>query len=52
MDKKTAQVVVQALVLSRIDYCNSLLMGLAEYQVDMLQRIQNMACSVICGLRN
>ena len=46
MDKKTAQVVVQALVLSRIDYCNSLLMGSAEYQ-----RIQNMACRVICSIR-
>ena len=26
MDKKTAQVVVQSLVLSRIDYCNALMM--------------------------
>ena len=50
MDRKTAQVVVQALVLSRIDYCNSLLKGLAKYQ-DKLQRIQNMACRVICGVR-
>ena len=46
-----AQVVVQALVLSRIDYCNLLLMGSAEYQIDTLQRIQNMACRVICGVR-
>ena len=51
MDKKTAQVVVQALVLSRTDYCNSLLMGSAEYQIDKLQRIQNMACRVICSVR-
>ena len=51
MDKKTAQVVVQALVLSRIDYCNSLLMGSAEYQIDKLQRIQKMPCRVICGVR-
>ena len=51
MDKKTAQVVVQALVLSRIDYCNSLLMGSAEYEIDKLQRTQNMACRVICGVR-
>ena len=47
MDRKAVQVVVQALVLSRIDYCNSLLMGSAEYQINKLQRIQNMACRVI-----
>ena len=26
-------------------------MGSAEYQIDKLQRIQNMACMVICGVR-
>ena len=46
-----AQVVIQALVLSRMDYCNLLLMGSAEYQIDKLQRIQIMACRVICGVR-
>ena len=51
MDKKTAQVVVQTLVLSRIDYCNALMMGSAEYQINRLQRIQNMACRVICSVR-
>ena len=51
MDKKTAQVVVQTLVLSRIDYCNALMMGSAEYQINKLQRIQNMACRVICNVR-
>ena len=45
------QVVLQALALSRIDYCNSLLMGWAKYQIDKLQRIQNMACRVICSVR-
>ena len=51
MDKKTAQVVVQTLVLLRIDYCNALMMGSAEYQINKLQRIQNMACRVICSVR-
>ena len=51
MDKKTVQVVLQALVLSRIDCCNSLLMGSAEYQIDKLQRVHNMAYRVICGVR-
>ena len=51
MDKKTAQVVVQALVLSRIDYGNALMMESAEYQINKLQRIQNMVCRVICSVR-
>ena len=51
MDKKTVQVVVQVLVLFRIDYCNALLMGSFEYQIDKLQRIQNMACRIICSVR-
>ena len=50
-DKKTTQVVVQTLVLLRIDYCNALMMGSAEYQINKLQRIQNMACRVICSVR-
>ena len=51
MDKMMAEVVIQALVLSRMDYCNSLLMGSAEYQIDRFQRIDNMACRVICRVR-
>ena len=51
MDRKIVQVVVQALVLTRIDYCNSLLMGSAEYQINKLQRVQNIACRVICSVR-
>ena len=51
MDKKTAQVVSQTLVLLRIDYCNALMMGLAGYQINKLQRIQNMACRVTCSVR-
>ena len=38
---------VCALVLSRIDYCNSLLAGLPKYQLDRLQKIQNNAARLI-----
>ena len=38
-------------MLSKLDYCNSLLVGSAKYQLDKLQHIQNMACHVICRLR-
>ena len=51
LNTKTAQVIVQALVLSKIDYCNVLLNGSPEYQIDKVQCIQNMACRVVCQLR-
>ena len=38
---------MQTLVLSKLDYCNSLLIGVNKYNLDKLQRIQNMACQVI-----
>ena len=48
---KSAQLIVQALVLSNIDYCNSLLASSPWYQLDKLQHIQNMSCWVICNIR-
>ena len=51
LDTKTAQLATQALVLSCMDYCNSLLAGTAHYQLHKLQCIQNMGCGVICNLR-
>ena len=51
LDNHTTKIIVQALVLSKMDYCNSLLLGSPEYQIDKLQRIQNMACRVIFKLR-
>ena len=36
--------------MSKLDYCNSLLVGSVEYQLDKLQCIQNMACRVVCKL--
>ena len=51
LDENTTKNIVQALVLLRLDYCNSLLLGSPEYQMDKLQCIQNMACRVIFQLR-
>ena len=34
-------------VLSRIDYCNSLLVGLSQYRIKRLQGVQNAAASSI-----
>ena len=41
----------QAIILSRVDYCNSLLEGSANYQLAKLQKIQNMGCRIIYNLR-
>ena len=38
---------VQALVLSKVDYCNSLLLGLSQYNIKKLQRLQNMCARII-----
>ena len=52
LDSKTAQLIVQALVLTNIHYCNSLLAGSSQYQLDKLQQIQNMSCQIICNIGN
>ena len=51
MDKRTTQIIMQALVLSHMDCCNSLLTGTTQYQLNKLQCTQNMGCQVICNLQ-
>ena len=38
---------VQEVVMSRLDYCNSLLYGIPSIHTDKLQRIQNSAARLI-----
>ena len=42
-----AKTLVQALVLSKMDYCNSLILGAPNYLIQKVQRVQNMACRII-----
>ena len=42
---------VLALVTSRLDYCNSLLAGLPNCTLDVLQRVQNASARLICQLK-
>ena len=47
LDMKTTVIIVQALVISPLDYCNSLLSGLPAIIIKRLQRVQNAAARVI-----
>ena len=51
INQEKAKIIIQALILSKLDYCNSLLAGPAQYQLDKLQSIQNMACRIIFNSR-
>ena len=42
--------IVQAIVMSRIDYCNSLLYDVAATNLSKLQRVQNAAVRLVCSL--
>jgi len=42
-----AQLLVQALVTSKLDYCNSLLHGLPMHVIKQLQHVQNTAARVV-----
>ena len=50
LDKDTTRILIQPLVISKLDYCNSLLAGSVEYELDKIQCIQNMVCRFVCKL--
>ena len=47
MSKKATQTLVHALIIGRIDYCNSILYELPARQIAKLQRLQNSAARLI-----
>ena len=52
LDFESCHQVIRALhvVLSRMDYCNSLLFGITEFNLDKLQRLQNRAARLLLGV--
>ena len=51
LDKNSAKMIVNALITSRLDYCNSLLSGISQHHLKRLQRIQNTCARIITGHR-
>ena len=51
LSKHNNKTLIHAFISSRVDYCNSLLYGLPEYQLNKLQRAQNMCPRLICNER-
>ena len=46
----TVQTLVNAFGISRLDYCNSILFGLPNTDLQKLQRVQNTAARLICNM--
>ena len=51
LNEKSLQMLVLALVISRLDYANSLLAGAPVTQIHRLQLLQNNAARIVCGVR-
>ena len=51
LDFDSTKTVIQALIMSKLDYCNALLPGSSKLLLTKLQCIQNMACRIVCSLR-
>ena len=47
LNQHTAKLIIQALVLSRLDYCNVLFLGMPDNIIKKLQRVMNTAARVI-----
>ena len=47
LDKKSAEKLIHAFVTSKLDYCNSVLIGMPNVQLTRLQSIQNSAARLV-----
>ena len=51
LDMDSAKSLVQSIVVSRIDFCNSLLSKVPQRLTNKLQRVQNQAARIVCKKR-
>ena len=49
LSRSASVTLINSLIVSRLDYCNSLLAGCSKHLVDKLQRVLNSAARVIFG---
>jgi len=49
VDYETLYTLVRALVLSRLDYCNSVFAGSSKLTIKRLQRVQDAAARLLCN---
>ena len=47
LDRRTAEIIIHALITSRLDYCNSVLFGVSESLIHRLQMVQNSAARIV-----
>lgn len=51
LDNKSCERLVHAFIISKIDYCNSILQGLPKQKLDYVQRLQNAAARIVTRTR-
>ena len=45
---EAATTLAGSIIASRLDYCNSILLGVSNYNISRLQRVQNNIARVVC----
>ena len=48
LSRESAEILVHALVMGRMDYCNSLLLRVPDIHLNKLQRVQNTMARLVC----
>ena len=51
LDRDNTERLVHAFISSKIEYCNSILIGLPNEEIDKIQRVQNAAARLISGTK-